>query len=185
MTQYQGDMRELYPVAGEPYHYRIEECEGSLTFSVDGENPAGDIPHLTLSIESTGGGEGLCRTESGRMLPFAWARVGTELHVWLDGYVYVFGTWQGRQRGSGGTDQGSENVVAPMPGGILEVLVREGERVERNQTVVIMESMKMELAITVPIDGIVRRLAVQPGQQVDRGMRLLDLAPERGAGEQQ
>ena len=41
-----------------------------------------------------------------------------------------------------------------------------------------MESMKMELVISAPRDGVVRRVSVQPGEQVERGMRLLELAPE-------
>ena len=65
-----------------------------------------------------------------------------------------------------------------MPGAVLEVLVSEGDRVERNQTVALMESMKMELVITAPRAGVVRRVSVEPGQQVDRGMRLLELGPE-------
>ena len=65
-----------------------------------------------------------------------------------------------------------------MPGAVLEVLVAEGDRVERNQTVAVMESMKMELLITAPRDGVVRRVSVQPGQRVERGMRLLELAPD-------
>ena len=59
---------------------------------------------------------------------------------------------------------------------------------ERNQTVVIMESMnielvKMELVITASRSGVVRRVVVEPGQQVERGMRLLELAPEGDTGE--
>jgi biotin carboxyl carrier protein len=44
-----------------------------------------------------------------------------------------------------------------------------------------MESMKMELVITASRAGVVRRVSVQPGQQVDRGMRLLELGPESDA----
>ena len=62
-----------------------------------------------------------------------------------------------------------------MPGAVLEVLVAEGDEVEQNQTVVVMESMKMELLIAAPRDGVVRRVSVQAGQQVERGMRLLEL----------
>ena len=71
----------------------------------------------------------------------------------------------------------------PHARAVLEVLVGEGDWVERNQTLVIMESMKMELVITASRSGVVRRVVVEPGQQVDRGMRLLELAPESDAGE--
>ena len=41
----------------------------------------------------------------------------------------------------------------------------------------------MELVITASRSGVVRRVAVEPGQQVERGMRLLELVPEGDTGE--
>ena len=188
MTQGQGEMREMYPVPGEDYRYRIGEQEDHFTFDLEGEIRESLPPAITLAIESLETGEGLCRTESGRTSEFAWAWVGAELHLWLEGALYVFqraipSAGSGRRRGSATNAEASGDILAPMPGAVLEVLVGEGDRVERNQTVVVMESMKMELAITAPRDGMVRRVSVQPGQQVERGMRLLELAPEGDVGE--
>ena len=187
MNQRHGEMREVYPVAGEYYRYGTEGQEGRLTFQLFPLDDAaseqeGSLPSaITLSIESHESGEGICRDESGRIHPFAWAWVGAELHLWLDGGLYVFQRPDPaagpRRRGSGtGTAEASGDILAPMPGAVLEVLVAEGDAVERNQTVMVMESMKMELVITAPRDGVVRRVSVQPGQQVERGMRLLELA---------
>ena len=188
MTQSQGEMREMYPETGEVYRYRVEDREGSFTFELDGEVQEGLLPAITLSIESKETGEGLCRTESGRTHPFAWAWVGPELHLWLDGNLFVFrrpdpATSSGRRRGNASIADAPGDVLAPMPGAVLEILVAEGDRVEQNQTVMIMESMKMELVITASRSGVVRRISVQPGDQVDRGMRLLELGPEGDGGE--
>ena len=184
----QGEMRETYPVAGEVYRYRTDEREGPFTFELEDDLPAGLPPAIALSIESRETREGLCRTESGRTSEFAWAWVGAELHLWLEGALYVFqcaipSAGSGRRRGSATNAEASGDILAPMPGAVLEVLVAEGDRVEQNQTVVLMESMKMELAITASRNGVVRRVSVQPGQQVERGMRLLELAPEGDVGE--
>ena len=188
MTQGQGEMREIYPETGEAYRYRIEEMESHFTFGLEGEVTSDLPPAITLSIESRETGEGLCRTESGLTHAFAWAWVGPELHLWLDGALFVFqradpSASSGRRRGNAPAAEVPGDVFAPMPGVVLEVLVGEGDRVERNQTVLIIESMKMELVITVSRSGIVRRMVVEPGQQVERGMRLLELAPEGDAGE--
>ena len=183
MTQSQGDMQEMYPETGEAYRYRIEEQESYFSFDLEGELLPGIKPAIALSIESQQTGEGLSRTGSGWTHAFAWAWVGPELHLWLDGDLFVFQLAEVRRRGNAPADEAPGDVLAPMPGAVLEVLVREGERVERNQTVVVMESMKMELAITASRNGVVRRVAVVPGQQVERGMRLLELAPESDAGE--
>lgn len=193
MTQSRGEMREMYPDAEEVYRYLLKESEGSFTFEMEGDVPVGLPPSITFNIESRETGEGLCRPstglgQAGRAYSFAWAWVGPELHLWLDGDLFVFqraelATGSGRRRGGVATSEASGDVFAPMPGAVLEVLVAEGDHVERNQTVVVMESMKMELLITAPRDGVVRRVSVQPGQQVERGMRLLELAPEGEAGE--
>ena len=183
MTTNQGEMRETYPDAGETYRYRTEEAELGFTFQIDGDAADASPTAITLAIESGEAGEGLCRTESGRTHHFAWAWVGPELHLWLDGALYVYQRAESRRRGRTAGAAVSEDVLAPMPGAVLEVLVAEGDRVEQNQTVVLMESMKMELVITASRSGIVRRVAVEAGQQVDRGMRLLELAPESDAAD--
>ncbi len=186
MTTSRGELREMHPWDGEPFRYRLTESADSFTFDLEGEalSPG---ESTSFSVESRQKGEGLCRTEAGREYAFAWEWVGRELHLWLDGDLLVFqradpSTSSGRRRSSGAANEATGDVLAPMPGSVLEILVEEGDRVERNQTVAIMESMKMELVITAPRDGVVRRVAVQSGQQVERGMRLLELAPINGPG---
>ena len=182
MTQSHGEMQELYPVEGGQYRYRLTEQDGSVVFHLDGEALEGQGTSISLDIDSRRIGEGVCRTKTGRPVPFAWAWVGSstgsgDLHLWLDGDLYIFRLAGSRRRGGASGADASGDILAPMPGAVLNVLVGEGERVERNQTVVVMESMKMELLITAPRDGVVRRVSVQPGQQVERGMRLIELAP--------
>ena len=183
MTTGQGQMSETYPVAGEAYRYRIAEDDRRFTFRLEGDDPAAPGVSISLEIDPTPAGEGLCRTESGRTLPFAWAWVGAELHLWLDGDLFVFQRAESRRRGGRSIADAAGDILAPMPGTVLEVLVAEGDRVERNQTVALMESMKMELVITASRSGVVRRVSVEPGQQVDRGMRLLELGPEDDGGD--
>ena len=178
MTTSQGQMRETYPVEGEIYRYRSDEQDGMFAFSLEGDESAVSDASTTLTIDSRHAGEGLCRTESGQSLPFVWAWVGAELHLWLDGALFVFQREETRRRGASAATEAPGDILAPMPGAVLEVLVAQGDRVERNQTVALMESMKMELVITAPRAGVVRRVSVEPGQQVDRGMRLMELGPE-------
>ena len=182
VNQHRGEMREAYPIESEAYRYGLNEQDGSIIFRVEGEAKDGTPTPMTLGIESRHSGEGVCRDGSGRTHPFAWAWIGQELHLWLEGNLFVFqqedtGTGRRRRPGGGPVDV-SGDVLAPMPGAVLQVLVAEGDIVDRNQTVVVMESMKMELLITAPRDGVVRRVSAKAGQQVERGMRLLELAPE-------
>lgn len=64
-------------------------------------------------------------------------------------------------------------VVAPLPGVILEVRVKEGDKVQEGQVVVILEAMKMENEITAPVSGAVAAVNVQAGNTVDQGATLV------------
>ncbi|HET9105378.1 MAG TPA: biotin carboxylase N-terminal domain-containing protein [Solirubrobacteraceae bacterium] len=55
---------------------------------------------------------------------------------------------------------------APMPGSVLLVPARAGQQVKTGDPVVVLESMKMELAITAPLDGVVAEISVAVGDRV-------------------
>ena len=55
-----------------------------------------------------------------------------------------------------------------MPGSVLLVPRAVGDAVEAGQTIVVLESMKMELALVAPLDGTVTELGVAIGDRVDR-----------------
>ena len=64
-------------------------------------------------------------------------------------------------------------VTADMNGNIWKVLVNPGDTVEAGQTLIIVEAMKMELAISAPQAGVVKRIGCQPGRPVSPGDALL------------
>ena len=61
----------------------------------------------------------------------------------------------------------SEDVKAPMPGKILEVLVNVGDQVNEDDELVILEAMKMENPIYAPVGGTVKEIKVKAGDSVD------------------
>jgi len=69
-----------------------------------------------------------------------------------------------------GTHPGGEaGIRAPMPGLVANVLVAVGDEVQRGQTIVVLEAMKMENDLTTPRAGRVRSLRVVKGQAVSQG----------------
>ncbi|ADQ14637.1 pyruvate carboxylase [Halanaerobium hydrogeniformans] len=66
-------------------------------------------------------------------------------------------------------------IGASLPGNIVDILVEEGEEVKKNQSLVIMEAMKMETNITAPVDGVVSSIHVSKGQQLDSGELIMEL----------
>ena len=61
---------------------------------------------------------------------------------------------------------GGIQVKSPLPGSVIKVLVAEGQAVKKGDTLLTLESMKMENAIMAEQDGTVKQIAVTPGQNV-------------------
>jgi biotin carboxyl carrier protein len=68
------------------------------------------------------------------------------------------------------------DLVAPMPGVVIDVLVEKGQEVSQGQTLVLLESMKMQMQMRASITGIVRRIAVEPGQEVEKSALLISIS---------
>lgn len=62
-----------------------------------------------------------------------------------------------------------KEIGANIPGTILKVLVKEGEKVEANQPIAVIEAMKMETNILAPVSGEVDKIYVNDAQQVKSG----------------
>ena len=77
--------------------------------------------------------------------------------------------------------EGENTILAPMPGSVIKLLVSEGDQVKVDQPLVIVEAMKMENEVHSQINGVVKKVLVEPGQQVGFGELLIELAPENGA----
>ncbi|AIS53258.1 biotin/lipoyl attachment domain-containing protein [Thermoanaerobacter kivui] len=65
--------------------------------------------------------------------------------------------------------KGSKVISAPMPGTILDVKVKEGDRVKRGDVVLILEAMKMENEIMAPEEGVIVSIHVSKGSSVNTG----------------
>ncbi len=62
---------------------------------------------------------------------------------------------------------GRGDVVAPMPGSILEINVKKGEEVKKGDTLIILEAMKMENEISASQAGTIKEIKVRAGDSVD------------------
>lgn len=69
-------------------------------------------------------------------------------------------------------------LKAPMPSVVVEVRVSEGDRVEKGQPVVILESMKTETVLRAPADGVVKSIGCTKGEMVEEGRELVDIEAE-------
>ena len=71
---------------------------------------------------------------------------------------------------------GQSNIVAPMPGSIFQMRVKEGDKVQAGQVLLVMEAMKMENPVTAPFNGTVSKVHVREGDNVGEGDLLVEVA---------
>ncbi|MCI0440347.1 MAG: acetyl-CoA carboxylase biotin carboxyl carrier protein subunit [Chloroflexi bacterium] len=170
----QGALHQKYPLSAEPFDYRVEELEEQLKAKLRASRRA--------SIE------GWCRYQ-GRVMPFAAAWAGDDLHLWLDGHQFIFQAVERRgrdrsalfeddapasARGMAGAND-PKRVVAPMAGRVLIVRVRPGDSVSAGDELCVLEAMKMENSIKATAGGVVKAVHVEQGQQVLSGKLLVEM----------
>jgi biotin carboxyl carrier protein len=63
----------------------------------------------------------------------------------------------------------SHTIVAELVGNVLKVVVRAGDSVAAGDTIVLLESMKMEIPVLTEVAGVVSDIAVSEGDNVQEG----------------
>ena len=66
-------------------------------------------------------------------------------------------------------------VTAELTGNLWKVVVSEGQQVQPDDTLMVLESMKMEIPVTAPAAGRVTRIHVKEGQAVQEGQLLAEI----------
>lgn len=102
-------------------------------------------------------------------------RVGQTYQVAVDGRVYILNSESAAAGDGTHPTLAAPEIIAPMPGKVLSVLVEEGQRIATGDGLLILEAMKMENRIVSEAPAIVRRVHVSDGQMVDGGALLIEL----------
>ena len=125
--------------------------------------------------ERTNGGDWVADL-GGERVHAAVVRRGREITIFAGGASHrlelrEFETIQDEEAGG--------RLTAPMPGNVIEVLVKEGEKVGKGQALMIIEAMKMEHTILAPAAGRVAEVRFAPGDQVKEGDQLIAFEAEK------
>jgi biotin carboxyl carrier protein len=92
-----------------------------------------------------------------------------------DFHIHIRDPRTRRFAGQTATHEGPLDVLAPMPGKIVSVLVEPGQDVAENQGLVVIEAMKMQNELRAPRAGNVTQVHVKEGIGIEAGARLLRL----------
>ena len=114
-------------------------------------------------------------TIDGRRYPIFAARRKDSILIAVGAASFEFTPAEDSRRRARGL--AAVEIVAPMPGKVLKVLVKDGDLVEAGQPLVVIEAMKMETALAAESAALVKRVLVAEGQTVDHGAVLIELSP--------
>ncbi|MEC9393550.1 MAG: acetyl-CoA carboxylase biotin carboxyl carrier protein subunit [Candidatus Thermoplasmatota archaeon] len=153
------------------YALKLSDSEGSLSLASltrDGH----EAPHAEISITRDSQGSRLLVDIDGSAQIAHVAKIGDDWWIHLDGRIHVV---HSHEPGSVDSSAGEGGLTAPMPGTILEIHAKAGQRVREGQTLLVMEAMKMEHRIQAPKAGEVLSVNFSEGDRVDMGATLVEL----------
>lgn len=156
----------LYDVAIDGRNYRLElnRSDGQWFCRLDGLECAVDAVLARVDVLSLRIGHKAYEVKS--------ERVGNELYLWVGNTRFTAEVRDPRSlRGRIRTqdNQGPKKIVAPMPGRVVRLLVRDGDEVELGAGLAVVEAMKMQNEIKSPKKGTIQKILVTEGAAVNAG----------------
>lgn len=152
---------------GTVHHVTILARRPHLVLSVDGRR------HVVENLDEAGDGSRRL-TLDGEPIAFARAGSADGAIIRLDGRSFALRRRDAAEASAAG---GGANVVrAPMPGTVVVVHKRVGDKVQRGETVVTIESMKLQMKLDAPRDGEIAEIAAREGEGFDKDAVLARLA---------
>jgi len=153
-------------ISGRTRTVELQREAGGWRATIDGQSSAADVVEIApnrLSVLLAGQSHEVCVTPSadGKLK----LQTGTQE---FSAEVPDPRTWSGR-RHAGVEAEGRQQIVAPMPGKVVRLLVKAGDTVEAGQGLLVVEAMKMQNEIRSPKSGTVERVLASEGQAVNAG----------------
>ena len=118
----------------------------------------------------------LLLTTNGQQYRVDIARTGRERLIAVGGETYRFAPESGTPAAHGIAAVASPEIVAPMPGRVLQVLVQPGDHVDAGDGLLLLEAMKMENRLVAEAAGAVVEVRVSAGDMVEGGQVLAVLS---------
>ena len=156
----------LYDVTIDGKHYRLDlnRADGAWSCRLDGRDFDVDAILARPDVLSLRIGNQAYEVKS--------ERVANDLYLWVGSRRFAVEVRDPRSlrgRSRAGDDHGPRKIVAPMPGKVVRLLVGEGDEVEAEAGVAVVEAMKMQNEIKSPKKGTIQKILVSEGAAVNAG----------------
>ena len=164
-----GNMERIVDFDAPETTVRVVTCaDGSVTVHLPDQTKG-----LTLSPRADGVGVSV---DGGPLRTMRGGLDGQTVFVQVNGRSRSL-TLRDPMRQASETGAGGDTVLAPMPGTITSVAASVGQSVTAGETLMTIEAMKMEHALTAPRDGVVKDVMAKQGDQVALNAQLISLEP--------
>jgi biotin carboxyl carrier protein len=151
-------------IDGRKYRLELNRAEGGLSCRLD---------HREVEVDAVLARPDVLSMRVGNnAYEIKLERVANDLHLWVRSTRFAAEVRDPRAlrgRSHAGEDQGPKKIIAPMPGKVVRLLVKEGDPVELGTGVAVVEAMKMQNEIKSPKKGSVRKVFVTEGAAVNAG----------------
>ncbi|MEO8611455.1 MAG: biotin/lipoyl-containing protein [Chloroflexota bacterium] len=156
-----------YQHGGQTYTVRLERTpDGGYVATIDERT-------FPVDAQPLKDGDWLL-TLSGQRITVYGAAAGNQRYMHLGGQSYTLSVPDARSKRRSSTAAVGD-LTAQMPGQVVDILVSEGEAVNAGQTLMLLEAMKMQIRVSAPQEGRVKRLLVGKGMVVERGQLLAEI----------
>lgn len=163
-------MEPKYQLLGNIHSVTPLSRNGNVTLEVDGHP-------IDVRIEWSDGGVGKLML-NGRPMSVYVAQDGPWIYVHLDGRVFVLESLDDFSQAGEVRGLTDGLVKAPMPGMVVESFVSEGQAVGESDTLLLIESMKMQIELKPSVAGVVKAIKVATGDSFEKGQVLIEVDPE-------
>ena len=158
-------MKLQIEIAGKKRRVELTQAGERPVWTIDGQRLEADAAEVSPGIYSI--------LINGKSFDVRVERLGSQLRVIAGGREFSVllqdeREWR-RNRAGSVEAEGRQQVLAPMPGKIVRVLVSAGDSVRAGQGLLVVEAMKMQNEIRAPKSGTIDRVRVVEGQTVNAG----------------
>lgn len=160
--------------------FKLRDAEHDVTLS---RGPAGYRLHvgeaqIPVYLEHDAH-SGWVLNVDGQTADIVVATQGDEVFVHLHGETHTLRYLHPLDRLAAAAGGAAEDqILAPMPGTVISVAAEAGACVKTGETLMVIESMKMETTLAAPRDGVVAELHVGAGETFDRDALLISMQPD-------